>query len=147
MPPETDNPKSAKVPRRKRNWRGLFIEKLKETRAVGRACQLSGISRATYLLEYNANPEFRTACYYAKLDAGDDLIATTHQRCLHGDITVKFDREGQPYYERSFPNALIAKLLEAYDPELFHRNAVDHAPDDTGKGGVIYLPPLEDKPQ
>lgn len=101
---------------------------MRESPAVGVACEKAGVTRqAAYHLRAS-DPEFREAWESALQDSIDTLKQSAFTRARDGVGRLKFGADGealidprtlQPYEERQYSDKLTELFLKAYEPETF----------------------------
>lgn len=75
-------------PKKRRDWRPIWLEALRETGTVVGACEIAGIDRSTPYRERQANEDFALAWHDIEHETTDLLEKTAVQIALEGNVTM-----------------------------------------------------------
>jgi len=117
-----------------------FLAAFRECGVISHAAQMSNVNRSRHYQWLDAKEEYADAFRDAHEEAIDRLESEARRRACEGVVTIKFDKDGNPlrdprkvdedgllkdgcddpwYYEHTYSDNLLAKLLAAHRPEKF----------------------------
>lgn len=126
--------------------KAAFLKELARHGVVGRACEISGLSRSTAYAIKEREAEFAHAWAEALVQAADAVEFEAHRRSVEGVEKLVFQkgaavidpRTGKPYVERAYSDNLIIARLKAMKPEQY-RERLDIKTEQVG--GALEIDP------
>lgn len=112
------------------DWHDPFLQVLRETGMVSRACQCVNVGRVTAYRHRDNDPEFAERWDEVLEEAVDEMEREAYRRAVLGCPKLKFTKNGEPIYdpatnepyiEREYSDTLLITLLKARRPEQFNR--------------------------
>lgn len=127
-------------------WAEAFLEGLKTTCHVGRACQLANVAMATVYNRRKNDPEFAAQWDEVKDIYRQTLKDEAYRRAVNGVIRKKWTASGQPVMdpetgkqaeELDYSDSLLNLLLRSSDPEFRDVHRHQHEGGDPAKPIVV----------
>lgn len=123
-----------------------FLKELARHGVVSKACEVSGLARATAYCLRDTEAEFAQAWMDALAQAADGVEYEAHRRSVEGveklvfqkGIAVIDPRTGQPYVERAYSDTVLLARLKALKPDLY-RERMDIKTEQVG--GALEIDP------
>lgn len=118
------------VNKTREEWYPRVIASLGSGHSITKACGLAWISRQTFYLHRDSNPEF-AAEVKAAIESGIDKLEDEAHRRAHDGVERKKFHKGDPiidpetgkaYVEREYSDRLLEMLLKAKRPEKYREN-------------------------
>lgn len=104
---------------RRRDWRTIFINALREGGNIRAACAKAKINRTTAYRERKANGAFNDLWDAALEDAGDTLEAEAWRRAVKGVLEPVFYQGDEVGEVRRYSDTLLIFLLKGAKPEKY----------------------------
>ena len=106
----------------RRRWQDKFIQALRITANVWRACQHAKISRATPYAAYDADPEFAKQWKEAEEESADRIDAEIWRRAVEGIDKNVYHQGIHVDTIREYDTPLLMMLAKARRPEKYREN-------------------------
>jgi len=108
----------ARVPK----WEKAFLSCLAKWGVITAACEAAGIHRSTAYDRREADEAFEKAWDDAQKTAADLLEIEARRRAVRGVLKPVYQTGKRVGYVREYSDTLMARLLEANNPEKFRRH-------------------------
>lgn len=122
----------------------IYIAAMNDHALKGKSAQAANVSMQTVYDHLKNDPDFKQA-FHEAIDAhADKIVAHHHKLLLEGEITRKYDKEGNCIEETSkHPIRLIELELKRVEPEYRDKQTIDL----NATGGGVLVAPADISPE
>lgn len=125
-----------------------FIAAFRKCGVVSRAAEIAKVSRSVHYDGLSTSADYQLAFRDAQEEANDALESEARRRAIEGTRNIKFTKSGDPildprkhdaagnvlpewkhdpwYYENTYSDTLLQRLLSAKRPEQFNDRRIQH---------------------